>query len=838
MLKKIGIALLILLLILVVLLAAGAAYAPKWTRDTAEKSFPQVDGEIRLAGLDAPVEVYRTEYGVPHIYAASQHDLFFAQGYVTAQDRFWQMDFWRHQGAGRLSELLGKNLLDTDKFIRTLGWERIAQEELDNADPELVAAMEAYAEGVNAYLAERSGAEIALEYAFLPLLNPDYQPAPWTPLNTMTWAKAMSWDLGGNMQQEIFLATLLKYFTQEQIDELYPSYPFDDRPVIVPHPHLTSGTAADPQFISDLAVAALPALEGVAEQADALNALTGGGFEGIGSNNWAISGERTASGLPMVANDMHLAAQMPSIWYEVGLHCTGCDFDVVGVAFAGAPGIIVGHNNRIAWAFTNVGPDVQDIYIEKINPQNPNQYEFRGEWVEMQTLTERINVAGGDPVELPVRITRHGPLITDVFGLEDFRDEAGIDIPENYAIALRWTALEPSCAFCAIFGFNTAQNWDDFRLAATKFAVPAQNLVYADVDGNIGYQMPGKVPIRVEGHNGLLPVPGWTGEYEWQGYIPFEELPYAFNPPEGYIVSANNAVVGPEYPYFINYYWSYGERAARIREMIENAPGPIDADYIQKMHGDSKDINAPGIVAVLQSVPLDDPDLERYRAIFDNWDYQMGMDSAPAALYAIFWKHLNAATLADDYPADNDDVRPEGGYAPQEFFRHLVEQPDSPWWDDQTTPQVETRDDIFAQAFADAVKEMRGLGGDDPASWAWGDLHTLTFEHQVMTNFPFIKNAFNRGPFRLAGTSISVNATAWRVANSYETYWIPSMRMIADLSDWQASRLIHPTGQSGHPYHPHYIDMADPWRLIQYHPMHWERDAIEASAEAHLRLIP
>jgi penicillin amidase len=835
MLKKIGIVLLIVLLVLVVLIGAAAAYAPKLTRETAAKSFPQVEGTLQVDGLDAPVEVYRTEYGVPHIYATSQHDLFFAQGYVTAQDRFWQMDFWRHQGAGRLSELLGKNLLDTDKFIRTLGWERVAQEELDNADPELVAALEAYAEGVNAYLAGRSGDEIALEYAFLPLLNPDYEPAPWTPLNTMTWAKAMSWDLGGNMRYEIFLAKMLQHFTPEQIDELYPPYAFDERPVVVPHPHLTTGTADAPSSMTTLALAALPALDEAAAQADALNALTGGGFEGIGSNNWAISGERTATGLPLIANDMHLGERIPSIWYEVGLHCEGCGFDVIGVAFAGAPGIVVGHNNRIAWAFTNVGPDVQDLYIEKINPENPNQYEFQGEWVEMETLTERINVAGKEPVELPVRITRHGPIITDVFGLEDFREEAGIDLPENYAIALRWTALEPSCTFCAIFGFNTAQNWEEFRQAATKFAVPAQNLVYADVDGNIGYQMPGTIPIRVDGHDGRLPVPGWTGEYEWQGYIPFEELPYAFNPPEGYIVSANNAVVTPEYPYFINYYWAYGARAARIVEMIEDAPGPIDADYIRQMQGDNKDINAPGIVEVLLSIPLDDPDLERYRALFENWDYQMGMDSAPAALYAVFWKHLNAAALNDDYP---EDTPPEGGHPAQEFFRHLIDDPDSPWWDDQTTPEVERRDDIFARAFADAVKELQKLSGKDPANWAWGDLHTITFHHAVMTNFPFINRAFDRGPFRVSGGTTIVNATSWHTMESYEAYWMPSMRMVVDLSDFSASWMMHTTGQSGHPYHPHYIDMADPWRLIQYHPWYWERPDIEANAEAHLQLVP
>jgi len=835
MLKKIGRFLLILILVLIVIGGVAALTAPAITRTVAQKSFPQVEGEIQLSGLDSPVDVYRDSFGVPHIYATSEHDLFFAQGYVTAQDRFWQMDFWRHQGAGRLSELLGPNLLETDQFIRTLGWERIARAELETVNPAMVTALDAYSQGVNAYLSDHFGNAIALEYAFLPILNSDYEPAPWTPLNTMTWAKAMAWDLGGNMEQEILIAELLKTFTQEQIDQLYPPYPFEDRPVIVPNPHITTEKAANRDALANLAIAVSPALKNLGQQVGALNALSGSGFEGIGSNNWAISGKLTDTGMPLLADDMHLAAQMPSIWYEVGLHCADCGFNAVGFSFAGAPGIVVGHNDHIAWALTNVGPDVQDLYIEKINPNNPNQYEFQGEWVEMEVITEQIQVAGGDPVEQIVRITHHGPIITEVFGLENFDEDAGIALPDNFAISLRWTALEPTCTLCALFDFNSARNWDEFRAAAGEFAVPSQNLTYADVNGNIGYQMPGNIPIRVEGHTGLVPVPGWTGEYEWQGYIPFEELPFVHNPPEGYIATANNAVIGPEYPYSISRYWAYGERAQRIVDMIENTSGPIDISYIQQIHGDNMDLNAESLVPVLLSLNLDDSKLEEARSIFNGWDYQMDMDSAPAALYAVFWKHLNAATLDDDYPVDSP---PEGGRPAREFMRQLVNDPDSPWWDDQNTPEVESRDDIFAHAFETTVKEMREIGGKDLESWTWGDLHTITFQHQVMTNFPIIKNAFNRGPFRTAGGTAIVNATGWSTRESYEVATVPSQRMIVDLSDFSNSWTMHTTGQSGHPYHPHYIDMADPWRLIENHPMHWDLTAIKTDSEGHLRLIP
>jgi penicillin amidase len=536
-----------------------------------------------------------------------------------------------------------------------------------------------------------------------------------------------------------------------------------------------------------------------------------------------------------------LGAQLPSIWYEIGLHCSpksdACPYNVEGFAFASDPGIVIGHNDRIAWGFTNVGPDVMDLYIEKINPANPNQYEVNGEWVNMELVPVTIKVAGGDDVQMTVRYTRHGPIMSDI-SLQDFTADAGIELPENYAIALRWTALEPGFTFRALWKFNRAENWEEFREAAAEFAVPAQNLVYADVDGNIGYQTPGWMPIRNPGHDGMLPVPGWTDDYEWQGYVAFEDMPFIFNPPEGYIVTANNAVVGPEYPYTLSREWDYGYRAQTILDDILNPPGLIDIAYIQKMHGNNRDMNAEKLVPLLLEVSLSDQNLTDARAILENWDYQADMDSAPAALFEVFWKNLLAATFHDDLP---EFYWPGGGGYWFTIVGTMAEDPNHSWWDDQTTAEVENRDLIFARAFGAAVAELEDLQGNDSARWNWGGLHTITHEHDVMNSFPLINSLFNRGPYNASGGSSIVNATGWSAlaeGNPYAIRNVPSMRMIVDLSNLQNSLTIHLTGQSGHPGSPHYTDMTDLWRMIEYHPMLWEREAVEADAEAHLVLMP
>ncbi len=826
---------------LVVILAAVSIYVYVNWQGWVEAGFPQIEGEIKLAGLDGPVDVYRDENGVPHIYASTEHDLIFAQGYIHAQDRFFQMDFQRHRSTGRLSELLGSSLLDIDKFLRTIGWERVSRKELDLMDAHSMAILEAYSEGVNAYLEGREGAELGLEYVFLPILNAGYQPPPWEPLHTISWAKAMAWELGGNMDSEIRRAELLTTLSPEQIEELYPPYPAEYPTIVKDWESMERGDAIEAQLAQ--LPSFMPAFSQVSENVSMVDALFGiDGVTWIGSNSWAVSGELTDTGNPLLASDMHLPQNIPHIWYENGLHCRpktdSCPLDVVGVSFVGAPLVIVGHNDRIAWAYTNLGPDVMDLYIEKINPDNPYQYEVNGKWVDMDVITENIQVGTKETVELEVRLTRHGPIITDVYELADWHEETGLEgLPENYAIALQWTALKPNITFQAVMQVDYAQNWEDFREAAKEFAAPAQNMLYADIEGNIGYQMPGNIPIRAGTSDGRYPIPGWTDDHEWLGYIPFEEHPFVYNPSEGYIATANNAVVDSSYPYHIADVWSYGQRARCIEDMILEAPGPIDIAYFQKMQGDNKSLNAEALVPYLMAMDMDDADLEEAKAILKDWDFQEDKDSPEAILFEAFWKHLLMATFTDDLP---EGMSIYGGDSKMVMMKGLAGDPNSPWWDDQTTTDVvETRDDIFRSAFEAAVVELKKELGKDPTQWKWGDLHYIVFKHEVMSNLPFVANAFNRGPYPLSGGVAIVNANGYSTASgNYQVGGGPSERLIVDFSDFSNSLLIHPTGQSGHPYHPHYIDMAEKWSNIQYNPLHWELETIQQVVEGHLRLVP
>ncbi|MBE0671476.1 MAG: penicillin acylase family protein [Anaerolineales bacterium] len=843
-------------LILALISAGGGFYYFKGylPNKVAKESFPQIDGEIKVDGLDAKVDVYRDGMGIPHIYAATSHDLFFAQGYVHAQERFWQMDAWRHIGSGTLSEMFGEGQVKTDSFLRTLGWKNVAEQEWEQLSPQAKAIAQAYTDGVNAYLKDHNGTAASLEYAVVGLLSPDYKIEPWTPVNSLTWGKAMAWDLGGNMDDEIQRAILLKTLTPQQLAELFPEYPAD-YPVIVP----TIGENAaniETQPSNAAATFEFASLnfQPVADNLSLLEDVLGPTVPDIGSNSWAVSGKLTTTGQPLLANDMHLGIQMPSIWFQNSLHCMpksdACPFEVTGFSFAGVPGIVAGHNDRIAWGFTNLGPDVQDLFIEKVNPENPNQYEVDGKWVDFETRKEIINVVGGESVEITVRISRHGPIISDTYGpLKDdvdpkdpeavpFKDEAGIDLPQNYAVALAWTALTPNTPFEALWGFDRAQNWEEFRAAARMWSVPAQNLLYADVDGNIGYQTPGTIPIRKNG-DGTLPVPGWNSEYDWTGYIPFDELPYAFNPESGFIATANNQANPRDYPYLITKDWDYGQRAARIVDLIQNAPGKIDAEYIKSIHGDSKSLNAEVLVPILLSLKLD-PQLASVRDQYlSEWDYQETADSKATSLFEWFWWNLLMDTFKDDLP---EEYWPEGGSRWYVVMRELVQQSDSPWWDDQaTTDKVETRDEIFVRAFEETITQLQKEYGKDLAKLpAWGELHSATFRNQTLGNSGIflIEDLFNRGPFITGGGKSIVNATGWDLGESFEVNWLPSEREIVDLSNLDNSLAVHTTGQSGHAYHPHYDDMAPLWAKVEYYPMWWNLESVMNDSEGHLVMMP
>ncbi len=845
-LKRAGIG---LLAIVVLLGGGGGFYFKSYLPNTiASKSFPQVDGEIKLEGLDATVDIYRDNMGIPHIYATTAHDLFFAQGFVHAQDRFWQMDFWRHVGSGTIAEMFSSEV-ETDAFLRTLGWRVTAEQEWEQLPPKLKNNLTSYTAGVNAYLQDHEANALSLEYAILGLLNSNYKIDPWTPINSLTWGKAMAWDLKGNINEEIERAVLLKTLTPEQVAALFPPYP-QDHPFIVNKigGGISANAPIQPSAL-DLPDETRAALE---HNASLLDPALGPIGDGIGSNSWAVAGSRTSTGMPLLANDPHLSIQMPSIWYQVHLECKPvsdqCPFNVAGFSFAGVPGVIIGHNENIAWGFTNVNPDVMDLYIEKVNPDNPNQYEVNGKWVDFETRKEIINIAGGDPMELTVRLTRHGPVISEDYGplknigdpadkeFIPFKDRAGVELPEQYVIALQWTALTPSTPFRAIWGFNTAKNWEEFREAARGFHVPAQNLLYADVEGNIGYQMPGDIPIRANG-DGTIPVPGWTDEYEWTGYIPFEEQPYTFNPAEGYIATANNQIPPPDYPHLITQDWDYGFRANRIVEMITKAPGKIDTAYIQKMQGDSFDSNGPLFVPMLLEMNGLTGNRSIAQDLLKDWDFQDRADSPAAAVFNAFWRHLLQNTFNDDMPEER--YFPDGGSRWNEIMRHI--DANSAWWDDKSTRDItEARDDIMKKSFEQGVSELEDMLGKDPAKWNWGAIHVSTFRNGTLgeSGISLIEDLFNRGPFSTGGGRSIVNATGWSVRDGYETNWLPSMRMIVDLGDLNNSVTVHTTGQSGHAYHPHYIDMAEMWANIEYYSMLWDQKAVISQAEGHLLLTP
>jgi penicillin amidase len=815
-----------------------------FARYSITRAFPQTSGTIQIEGLTGEVEVIRDSMGIPHIYADNVEDLFLAQGYVHAQDRFFQMDFWRKISYGELSSMFGDTQVDADTFIRAMGWGRLAEAQYELESDENRAVLDAYAAGVNAYLATQSPADLSFEYSVLELINRDYTPEPWTGAQSLAWGKVMAWDLGGNMDLEIQRMLALSAVNPERVEQIFPPYPGDRNPYIVDNEDAArTGTPVD----LNLSLNSTVALSSAKSAIDALNDITGGGAEtGIGSNSWAVSGELTPTGSPFLMNDPHLSSQMPSIWYQVGLHCRtvsdACPYDVAGFSFAGVPGVVIGHNANIAWGFTNVGPDVQDLYIEKINPQNPNQYEVNGEWVDMDVRTETIEVAGGDPVEVTVRSTRHGPIISGIYEPLDEFDTTELGLPDDYAVALRWTGLDvvPSVVG-PILGFNRARNFDEFREAGFLFAAPSQNLLYADTAGNIGYQMPGNIPIRSKG-DGTLPVPGWTDDYEWSGFIPYDELPAVLNPESGYIVTANNAVIDEAYPYLITQDWDYGYRARRIVDLVTSNAG-VDLTDQATIQFDSYDLNADRTIPYVELALMGATDRRLAPIELDaiselsNWDRQNFAGSTGAAVWNATWRNLLVRTFQDELP---EVLWPVGNSRWFEVVGNLLDEPLDPWWDDVTTQGLESRDDILAAAFFDAVTELDRTLGSDVSSWTWGALHEMTFINQALgsTGIGLIDDRFNRGPYPASGSKGIVNAVGWTATEGYQVDWLPSMRMLVDLGDLSRSRAIHTTGQSGHVDNEHYDDMIPLWLEGKTAPFLWDRADVEADAEATLLLVP
>lgn len=837
--------------LLLILALAGAGLV-----GVIRQAFPQTEGTLLVGDLISAagsggrqtvlpsgggsiggrVEILRDKNGIPHVYADSPRDLFFGQGFVHAQDRFFQMEFYKRIGAGRLSELFGKGTLGQDRFIRTVGWRRIAEKEAEALPADVRALLQAYADGVNAYaLAPQNRDKLGVEFKVLGLIGRQWQPEPWSIVDSIAWGKVMAWNLsGGGLSDELAVAALLDKGGRPLLDAVLPPFP-QDAPVILPD--FVAGGDGGPGAMAQGVDSGLSAAQALALMEANLAVANGLGMSQdseIGSNNWVVHGSRTATGKPLLANDPHLGLQLPAIWYANGLHCrsvsAACPFDVTGVSFPAAPGVIIGHNARIAWGVTNLGPDVVDLVMERPNPGSPDEFEYQGRFEPAEVIEEKITVAGSDPVTVRVRVTRNGPIISDV--VDDARVKA-------QPVALRYTGNLVGSLFQSVVALNKAQNWAEFRDALRKWDIPAQNFVYADVDGNIGYQAPGRIPIRSAG-DGTQPVPGWTGEYEWKGFIDFDKLPMSFNPPRGYIVTANNAVVDKRYQPSLGTFFDYGYRAARITELIE-AKDKLTADDMKAIQADVHATHADAVLPRLGAIPQpDDPLTARAWSTLRSWDRQYRPDSAGAAVFEVFWNQLALAVFADELGPDLAAARLGFGVETRRAVQNVLGDGTARWWDDVTTAGVEARDAIIAKALRETAAVLRKrFGTDDVAQWRWGDLHQVTMRNQTLgtSGIAPVEALFNRGPKPVAGAGAAVN----NISGGGSTFSVahgPSMRMVHDLSDLGRSWVMLSTGQSGHTGHPHYDDFIAPWIAVAYVPLLGDRAAVERSLEGRLVLEP
>jgi len=773
------------------------------------RGWPEVDGRLAVAGLQAPVEVVRVEPGIPHIYARNAHDLFFAQGYVHAQDRLWQMEFNRILGQGRLSALFGEGALDIDKAMHVLGLTQAAARDWQVLAPGTRGLLTAYSDGVNAYLQTHRG-RLPIEFTLLGV-----DPTPWTPIDSLTWGKLMSLNLSQNHPFEILRAHLINKLGEPVARRLMSPYPAGS-PVIVPSAaQALAGFHAPRQTPNRFA--ALAALARIAGTGPAW-----------GSNGWVVAGSRTASGRPLLANDTHLGLQMPSIWYQVGLH--GGGYDEAGFSFPGMPFVVIGHNQRIAWGITNLCADVQDLYMEKLDdPAHPRRYLFQNAWRDLTVRRDEIAVKGKPNVVLEVRETLHGPIINDA-------------IPElkgSPPTAIRWPALGGTHLIDALAALNQAHDWPSFHQALAAWDTPSVNFVYADVDGHIAYQSTGQIPVRAAGHQGMVPVPGWDGRSEWQGFIPYEELPKLLDPPSGFIVTANNKVVGDDYPHFLAYDMADPYRAQRITELL-SAGHRFTREGLRNVQADTAGLPAAALRPFLLAVP---PAGEREKQALDEvrrWDLRYEPEAAGASVYEVWYWYLLQDILVDDLGPSVFKEYQTVGLSQVPSIIDLMTRPNDPLFDDRRTPAVEHRDDIVRRSLTHAVAWLAKRYGSDPAGWTYGRVHSVTFVHAPLgqSGIAPLERLFNSATFPARGTAFTVDAGMADFTAPFAVTFGSSQRVIVDFADLEASTWVNSTGQNAQLWHRHREDQIPKWEAIESYPMHFGEAAVRGHAESRLTLVP
>ncbi len=758
------------------LAAAATAAAWHWL---ARRPLPKQKGTIELAGLEGPVRVRRDRWGVPHIEAGSAVDLWFAEGFCHGQDRLWQMDFYRRALSGRVSEFAGEEGLPVDRLMRTLGMRRTAAREAAELDPVLRALLERFCEGVNAAAASAKAMPFEMQ-----LLRLEFE--PWRPADILGLGKLLAFGLSTNWEKELLRADMTRELGPELAARLDPGYPADN-PVVTQEPWSGDGL-------------------GLAEQIDAVRHSIGMAAEASGSNNWAVCGALSATGSPLIAGDPHLPPSMPGIWYQVGLELDGRF--VRGASLPGMPGVYMGQNNDVCWTFTNVMADVQDLFVERIEG---DRYLFEDEWRPLEVVSEEIAVKGRDAPEiLDVRITHHGPLVNAALGADDAEP-----------LALRWIALDRPTAFEGMFELHGIRSGPELVAKLEGHTSPASNLIWADRHGSIGYKLIGCLPLR-KGGCPDLPKPGWDGAYEWEGAIPYDELPEAVDPESGFLVTANNRIVGDEYPHHITSDWLDGFRARRIEELLR-ASDEHDIEGFEAMQSDN--LSIPGLEAARRLGRLSPTGQREISAVerLRSWDGRLDPDTIAGTIYQAFLLRL-AREVARAAIGDRDLCERWLDRADNGFMPHVT----SPWrwhshlmklWEEGDEELIgRPWDELVLEALAGALDDLTDRFGPDPEGWRWGQVHEMEFPHPLGEANPLLRKLLNRS-LRAGGAQETVSQIAYDPNDPYKAIWAPSWRMVADPSAPERSRWQAFTGQSGHPASPHYDDLQAAWAEGRTQPM-------------------
>jgi penicillin G amidase len=780
-------------------------------RSLVTKSFPQTTGTVSVAGIHAPTDVWRDGYGVPHILANNEHDLMFAAGYVQAQDRLWQMDLLRRTGEGRLSEIFGSAGLNYDRLFRTVGLDSTSYRIARHLHPDALRTLEDYCDGVNAFIDDHRG-RYPMEFDML-----NYEPEPWTVENSVLVSRLIAWNLNLAWYTDITYGEIAAKVPPEKLQQILPSYPDSVKP-IVPAMALRPGALGDMLKIG----------------MDYRAAFGLGSLE-AGSNGWVADSAHSLSGKPLLANDPHLPVPQPSFWYEI--HYAAPGWNVAGVALPGVPFIIIGHTGQLGWGFTNAMIDDADFYTEKIDTATPGHYIYDGVSRPFNVRIEKIAIKSADTIAFAVRSTVHGPVVSDIHPASVRGEDSAA--MHTGAVSMKWTGYEPSDEIYGFYLLNRSTNITEFEHAITELTVPGQAAVYADTAGNIAMWTAARVPIRGRG-NPMLPLPGWTNETDWKGFVPFDKLPKSLNPPEGFIVCANQRIADKNYPYYLSSLWEPPSRSQRIRELLRSA-GKFTADDFKQFQQDVMSPYAreivPHLFAAWDSIHTPDPTVSDALTYLHNWDYRFSTTDIATSIFNSVFVHLLRDTYADEMGDTLFNQFVFFGAIPYRVTAQILADDSSSWFDDIRTPQVESRDDIIRKSFTEAMGELKSALGEEMKRWQWGSLHTATFRH------PFgerkaLSNVFNVGSFPAPGGGTTVNKTEFRLSSPYEVTVGASVRQVIDLALPLSASMVLTTGESGQPFQAHYSDQTTLWLNGGYHRVTIDWNEIAAEHYEHLQLRP